>query len=80
MVACAAYGCTNSSRKQKAHEVKGCHYIPREEVNKDLRNRWIISIKREPPYPKDEHFAVCGLHFETECFIGDFYSISTRTQ
>ena len=76
MVACAAYGCTSSSGKQKAHEVKGWHYIPREEVNKDLQYRWIISIKREPPkpYPKDENFAVCGLHFEDECFIRDFYS------
>ena len=74
MVACAAYGCTNSSRKQKAHEVKGWYYIPREKANKDLRNRWIISIKREPPYPKDEDVAVCGLHFENECFIRDFYS------
>ena len=74
MVACATYGCTNASRKQKAHGVKGWHYIPREEVNKELRNQWIISIKREPPYPKDENIAVCGLHFEDECFIRDFYS------
>ena len=74
MVACAAYGCTNSSRKQKAHEVKGWYYIPREEVNKDLRNRWIISIKREPPNPKDGNFAVCVLHFGDECFIRGFCS------
>ena len=59
---------------QKAHKVKGWHYIPRDEVNKDLRNRWIISIKCEPPYRKDENFAVCGLHYEDECFIHDFYS------
>ena len=54
---------------RKAHDVKGWHYIPRDEVNKDLPNRWIILIKREPPYPRDENFAVCGLHFEDECFI-----------
>ena len=71
MVGCAAYGCTNSSRNKKSYEVKGYHYIP---SNNEYRNKWIIAIKREPPYPKNENFAVCGLHFEEDCFLRDFES------
>ena len=28
-------------------------------------------MKRDPPYPKNEHFSVCGLHFADECFERD---------
>ena len=71
MVRCADYECTNSSRNKKSHEVKGYHYIP---SNNELRNKWIIVIKREPLYPKNANFAVCGLHLEEDCFLRDLES------
>ena len=71
MVYCAAPCCNNrsfGSNKKAKHEVKGWQYIPQ---NKTLRAKWIAAMRREPPYPKDENFAICGLHFSDDCFIED---------
>ena len=68
MVGCAAPMCSNHSRNKKKADVKGWHYIPRELC---LRKKWIVAMRRDPPYPKDTNFALCGLHFTDDCFLDD---------
>ena len=29
-------------------------------------------MKRQPPYPDDKNFVLCGLHFEDDYFVRDF--------
>lgn len=57
--------------EKKSTEIMGYHYIPKDP---HLRKQWVISIRREPPYPKDENFAVCGIHFTEDCFSRDLQS------
>ena len=66
---CAAFGCTNSRK-----DIPGLsfHRIPAANAeNKLLRQRWIQSIHRADPLPKDENFYVCANHFEKDCFQRD---------
>ena len=66
---CAAFGCTNSRK-----DIPGLsfHRIPAANAeNKLLRQRWIQSIYRADPLPKDENFYVCANHFEKDCFQRD---------
>ena len=69
VAACAAFGCTNSRK-----DIPGLsfHRIPAANAeNKLLRQRWIQSIHRADPLPKDENFYVCANHFEKDCFQRD---------
>ena len=68
MVFCAAINCSNSSNKQKTYEVKGWHKVP---VKKELRKKWITAMKRNPPFPSENNFVLCGMHFRDECFQRD---------
>ena len=66
---CAAFGCTNSRK-----DIPGLsfHRIPAANAeNKLLRQRWIQSIHRADPLPKDENVYVCANHFEKDCFQRD---------
>ena len=38
----------------------------------EFRQKWLVAVKREPPYPDDKNFALCGLHFEDDYFVRDF--------
>ena len=55
----------------KTEDVKGWHKIP---ADKSLKRKWIVVIKRELPYPDDENFHVCGLHFDENVFERDLMS------
>ena len=68
MVYCASPNCSNASRNKRKADVKGWHYIPQNEA---LRKKWIVAMRRDPPYPKDENFALCGTHFEDGYFADD---------
>ena len=69
MVTCGAVGCGNSSSTKLTATVKGWHPVPTNDLT--LRKNWLAKMKREPPYPKDENFVLCGLHFEEKCFERD---------
>ena len=70
MPLCAVPTCDNSSsRKVKAVNAKGWHTIPSDQI---LRTKWMVAVRRKPPYPDDEYIQLCGLHFEDDCFERDF--------
>ena len=69
MVTCSAINCGNSSTKKSVLEVKGWHKVP---TDRKLRKQWIKSMRRDTPYPSDENFVLCGLHFNDENFEHDF--------
>ena len=71
MVNCAAPGCGRHSRKFKSEDVKGWHSVPTAMENSQLRTQWLTAMKREPPYPLDKNFYLCGLHFSDDCFHRD---------
>ena len=71
MVSCGTINCGNSSSKLKTDDVEGWHNVPHEPKDMLLRQKWLFAMKRDPPYPKNEHFSVCGLHFADECFERD---------
>ena len=71
MVSCGAINCGDSSSKLKTNDVKGWHNVPHKPKDMLLRQKWLVAMKRDPPYPKIEHFSVCGLHFADECFERD---------
>ena len=70
MVTCAAINCGNTSTKKKISDVQGWHPVPPPE-SPVLRKNWIIAMKGEPPYPKDEHFVLRGKHFHHDDFERD---------
>ena len=74
MVTCAAIGCGNSSTSKSSKDVKGWHQVPSDPSRRKL---WLAKMKRDPPYPKDENFNLCGLHFESSCFKRDLKVFST---
>ena len=61
MVSCDAINCGNSSSKLKKDDVKEWHNVPRKAEGKLLRQKWLVAMKREPPYPEDGHFYECGV-------------------
>ena len=71
MVSCGAINRGNSSSKLKTDDMKGWHNVPHKPKDMLLRQKWLVAMKRDPPYPKNEHFSVCGLHFTDECFERD---------
>lgn len=72
MVTCCAINCGKSSTKLKVDDVKGWHTVPYKPEDKLLRQKWIVAMKRDPPYPvKKEDFVICGSHFTYECFERD---------
>ena len=77
MVESGAIGCNNDSRSKQTSEVKGWHKVPTED---NLRQKWLVAIKRDPPYPKNrENFINCGLHFTEHCFKRDLkYEFTKR--
>ena len=62
MVTCGAINCGNSSSKLKKDEGKGWHIVLHKPEDKLIRQKWLVAMKRDPPYPKDNNFYVCGLH------------------
>ena len=50
--------------------------IPQDKVKRD---KWIAAMRRDPPYPKDENFAICSIHFSEDCFEVDFNAIRRGT-
>ena len=60
MVICSAINCSRSSKKLSTAESKGWHRIPSDSA---LRKKWIIAMKRVPPYPQERNFVLCGHHF-----------------
>ncbi|XP_057298998.1 uncharacterized protein LOC130629703 [Hydractinia symbiolongicarpus] len=71
MVTCGALNCGNSSTKKSVADVKGWHNVPTEKENKQRRKKWLAAMKRDPPYPADTNFVLCGMHFTSECFQRD---------
>ena len=69
MVTCSALNCSNSSSKKLTTGVKGWHEVPSHD--KVLRAAWIHAMQRDPPYPSQKNFVLCGLHFAEECFEHD---------
>ena len=68
MPSCSAINCTNRSSTDKSLSF---HKIPSENRNKDLRQQWLVHIKRTGNLPKDTSFYMCSAHFEPECFKRD---------
>ena len=52
--------------KKLTTDVKGWHEVPSHD--KVLRAAWIHVMRRDPPYPSQKNFVLCGLHFADECF------------
>ena len=77
MVECGAIGCNNDLRSKQTSEVKGWHKVPTED---NLRQKWLVAMKRDPPYPKNpENFIIYGLHFTEHCFKRDLkYEFTKR--
>ena len=69
MVTCGPINCDNSSRKKKTSDVKGWHEVSTSDKLKVMK--WLHAMRRDPPYPSDENFYICGLRFEDDCFERD---------
>ena len=69
VVACVAVNCSNN--RTNSPELS-FHRLPKlNESNKQIRDRWILNVKRDGALPKDNHFFLCSEHFEKSCFERD---------
>ena len=71
MVTCSAINCSESSKRLSTAENKGWHQVP---TDPTLRKKWILAMKREPPYPCGANFVLCGRHFTQDDFVRDLCS------
>ena len=56
MVTCGAINCVNSSLKLKKGDVKGWHNVLHKPEDKLIVQKWLVAMKREPSYPKNNNF------------------------
>ena len=69
VVACVAVNCSN--KRINSPELS-FHGLPKlNDSNKQIRDRWILSVKRDGALPKDNHFFLCSEHFDKSCFERD---------
>ena len=65
MPSCGAPGCVNRSNE---HTDKSFHRLPNATSRKELREVWLLKIKRQI-IPKE--LFICSDHFEQGCFERD---------
>ena len=64
MPSCAAVDCQN--RTGDPDPTLLWKYLPRR--NKNLKELWMIYIKRTGGLPKERNITLCSNHFASECF------------
>ena len=69
MLSCSACGCTNCSENNRNISF---HRVSSEKENKEIRMKWIQSIKRAGKLPSVGGFFICDSHFDESCFEVDF--------
>ena len=69
----SVFGCTNRSERNKNISFHG---VPSEQRSKELRTKWIQSIKRTVKLLSDGRFFICDSHFDESYFKRDLIVIT----